>query len=104
MRLNPVYPEWYGQALMYALYNARRYEEVVAVSKTINVQHVITNVVLAGSYAYMGQHDEAQLTVAHILESNPDFTLGWWLQRQNFSDQATLNHYVEGLRKAGLPE
>ena len=104
MRLNPVYPEWYGQALMYALYNARRYEEVVAVSKTINVQHVITNVVLAGSYAYMGQLDEAHLIVVNILESKPDFTLSWWRERQNFSHQASLDHYMEGLRKAGLPE
>lgn len=104
MRLNPVYPEWYSQGLMFALYNARRYEEAVAVSKAINVRHVVTKVVLAGSYAYMGQLDEAQLIVVDILEGNPDFTLGWWIERQKFSDQATLDHYLEGLRKAGLPE
>jgi adenylate cyclase len=104
MRLNPVYPDWYGQALMFALYNARRYEEVVAVSKTIDVRHVVTNVVLAGSYAYMGQLDKAHLSVSHVLESNPDFTLGWWRERQNFSQQVNLDHYMDGLRKAGLPK
>ena len=104
MRLNPVYPDWYGQALMFALYNARRYEEVVAVSKTINVRHVVTHVVLAGSYAYMDQLDKAHLSAAHVLENNPNFTLRWWRERQNFSHQATLEHYMDGLRKAGLPE
>ena len=104
MRLNPVYPDWYGQALMFALYNARRYEEVVAISKTIDVRHVVTNAVLAGSYAYMGQLDKAHLSVAHILESNPNFTLSWWSERQNFSQQVDLNHYMDGIRKAGLPE
>ena len=104
MRLNPVYPDWYGQALMVALYNARRYEEVVAVSKTINVRHIVTLVVLAGSYAYMGQLDKAHISAAHVLEKNPDFTIGWWRERQLFSHQATLEHYMEGLRKAGLPE
>jgi len=104
MRLNPVYPDWYNQGLMFALYSARSYEEVIAVSKTINVRHLTTHVVLAGSYAYMGQPDKAQLSVANILESNPDFTLGWWRERQNFSHQASLEHYMEGLRKAGLSE
>jgi adenylate cyclase len=104
MRLNPVYPDWYGQALMFALYNARRYEEVVAVSKTINVRHVVTHVVLAGSYAYMDQLDKAHLSAAHVLENNPNFTLGWWRERQNFSHQVTLDHYMDGLSKAGLPE
>jgi len=104
MRLNPVYPDWYGQALMFALYNARRYEEVVAVSKTINVRHVLTHVVLAGSYAYMGQLDKAHLSAAHVLERNPDFTLGWWRERQYFLHQDTLDHYMDGLRKAGLPK
>jgi hypothetical protein len=86
------------------IYNARRYEEVVAVSKTIDVRHVYTNVVLAGSYAYLGQLDKAHLSVAHVMESNPDFTLGWWRERQHFSHQVTLDHYMDGLRKAGLPE
>ncbi len=104
MRLNPNYPDWYGQALMFALYNAGRYEEVVAVSKTINVRHLITYLDLAGSYAYLDQLDKARLSAAHALENNPDFTLGWWRERQNFSDPAALEHYMGGLRKAGLPE
>ena len=104
MRLNPVYPDWYIQGLMLALYSARRYEEVIAFSKTINVRHLTAHVVLAGSYAYMGQLDKAHLSAAHVLEINPNFTRNWWRERQNFSHQASLEHYMEGLRKAGLPK
>ncbi len=104
MRLNPVYPDWYGQALMFALYNAKRYEEVVAVSKTIDVRHVLTHVVLAGSYAYIGQLDKAHLSAALVMEINPDFTCSSWREWQNFSQQAALDHYMDGLRMAGLPE
>ncbi|MCP4469113.1 MAG: hypothetical protein GY815_00235 [Gammaproteobacteria bacterium] len=103
MRLNPVYPDWYGQALMFALYNARRYEEVVAVSKTIDIRHVMTLVVLAGSYAYMGQLDKAHLSAAQVMEINPDFTRSSWREGQVFSQQVALDHYMDGLRKAGLP-
>ena len=104
MRLNPNYPDWYGQALMFALYNAGRYEEVVAVSKTINVRHLATYLILAGSYAYMGQLEKAHLSAAHALGKNPDFTIGWWREIQNFTHFATLEHYMDGLRMARLPE
>jgi hypothetical protein len=63
---------------MLALYIAKRYEEVIAVSKTINVRHLTTHLVLAGSYAQMGQLDKAHLSAAHVLENNPDFSRGWW--------------------------
>ena len=55
MRLNPKYPDWYGQSLISALYNAKQYEEAIAVSKTINVRHIKTILDIAGSYAHAGQ-------------------------------------------------
>ena len=54
MRLNPVYPDWYIQGLMLALYCAGQYEEVINESRTINVRHLVTYLLLAGSYAQLG--------------------------------------------------
>lgn len=104
MRLNPVYPDWYIQGLMFALYSERRYEEVVAVSKTINVRHLATQLVLAGSYAQMDQLDDAKISAANALEENPDFSLRQWRESLSFENSADLEHYIDGLRKAGLPE
>jgi len=104
MRLNPVYPDWYIQGLMLALYSARSYEEVIAVSKTINVRHLTTHLVLAGSYAQMGQLDDAEISAANALEENPDFSLRQWSENLSYENPADLEHYIDGLRKAGLPE
>jgi len=104
MRLNPIYPDWYTQGLMIALYCARRYEEVIELSTTINVRHLTTHLLLAGSYALIGQLDNAKTTAANVLEENPGFSLGKWSENLSFGNSDDLKHYVDGLRKAGLPE
>jgi len=104
MRLNPVYPDWYIQGLMIALYSARRYEEVIEFSRTITVRHLTTNLILAGSYAQLGQLDEAKIPAAGVLEENPDFSLHLWSENLSFENPADLEHYLDGLRKAGFPE
>lgn len=103
MRLNPVYPDWYTQGLMIALYSDKRYEEVIELSTTINVRHLTTLLLLAGSYALLGQLDNAKTTVANVLEENPGFSLRKWSENLSFSDPDDLDHYLDGLRKAGLP-
>ena len=104
MRLNPVYPDWYIQGLMIALYCAKYYEEVIAVSKTINVRHLATHLVLAGSYAQMGELDDARISAAHAIDENPDFSLRQWCENLSFDNPADLEHYIDGLRKVDLPE
>jgi adenylate cyclase len=104
MRLNPVYPNWYGQALMFALYNARRYKEAIAVADTVRVSHLRTFLVLAGSYAQLGQLDDAHESAAKALEKQPGFSLRAWREIHRFARPEDSEHYFEGLRKAGLPE
>ena len=104
MRLNPVYPDWYIHGLMLALYSARSYEEVIAVSKTINVRHLPIHLLLAGSYAQMNRLDDAKISAANALEENPDFSLRQWRESLSLENPTDLEHYIDGLRKAGLPE
>ncbi len=104
MRLNPKYPDWYGQSLIFALYSAKHYEEAIAVSKTINVRHIKTILDIAGSYAHADQLEEAKKFAARVLEKNPDFTLSWWREIRLYINPADSEHYFDGLRKAGLPE
>ena len=104
MRLNPIHPDWYGDALIFALYNARRYQEALAVGDTMNVRHLRTHLVLAGSHAQLGQLDHANESAAKALAIKPDFSLRWWRDKENFARPADQEHYFDGLRKAGLPE
>ncbi len=104
IRINPVYPDWYGEALMHALYVARRYHEAIAVANTIRVRTISNYLDLGGSYAQLGQLDAARETVVKVLDLKPDFSIGWWRERMIFADPADLDHYLDGLYKAGLPE
>ena len=41
---------------------------------------------------------------AGILEEYPDFSLQRKTERMHYTTQAARDHYIEGMRKAGLPE
>jgi len=47
---------------------------------------------------------EAQATVRKILVENPESSIELWGGAQPYQHEADLNHYIQGLRKAGLPE
>ena len=39
-----------------------------------------------------------------FLVANPHFTTRYWVMTEPLRDTATLEHFVDGFRKAGLPE
>ncbi len=107
MRLNPSYPSWYPLVLGCSYYVAGRYEEaVVPLTDSINrnPKAMVTHSFLAASYGQLGREKEAQGKVEDILKMNPNFSVGGWSKGFKFKDPADLEHYADGLRKAGLPE
>jgi len=60
--------------------------------------------VLAASLAQLGQMDEAQAAVAAALDAKPDLTLAYLATTLPTKEPGGLDPYLEGLRKAGLPE
>ncbi len=59
---------------------------------------------LAASLAQLGRMEEARREAEYFMISNPHFTISFWAKTQPGRDQAMLAHFVEGYRKAGLPE
>jgi adenylate cyclase len=59
---------------------------------------------LAASLAHLGQEDEARGAVAAALEAMPDLTLAYLEKTLPTKEPGGLDRYLEGLRKAGLPE
>jgi len=60
----------------------------------------------AASYGQLGRLDEARVHVKEILKIEPQFTLSnfrTYLQKL-LKNEADIEHYIDGLRKAGLPD
>jgi adenylate cyclase len=103
MRLNPYYPDWYLWNLADAYVTMGRPADVIAtVRKMQNPDE--GRRMLAASYAELGMMDEARAEAKEVLRLHPEFTIGRWRHRPPYRDATMLERYIEGLRKAGLPE
>ncbi len=60
--------------------------------------------VLAAALAHLGQMDEARAAIAAALEQKPDLSLAYLAKTLPTKEPDGLEPYLEGLRKAGLPE
>jgi adenylate cyclase len=104
MQLNPSYPRWYVWDLGIALYVARRYEEAVKTLKRSEPPNAMVYRWLAASYAQLGRESEAGEAAAEYLKRTPDFSIAKHLEIVPFRNAEDRDHYLDGLRKAGLPE
>jgi adenylate cyclase len=105
IRMSPVDPRLHttltgiGQALI----ELRRFDEAIVVLKKALRQnlYLATYQWLASAFAHLGRDAEAHDAAARVLEIDPAFTISAYIARGGLSN-AKL--FIEGLRKAGLPE
>jgi TolB-like protein/class 3 adenylate cyclase/Tfp pilus assembly protein PilF len=104
-RLNPHYPDWYND-LVEPFYATGQYDEVIARILRHKGQPIVWNqIVLAMSYAQLGRQKDAAAAKAELLRRYPDFSLERAMSDLTggpIRDQPTLEHYMNGARKAGL--
>ena len=84
-----------------------RYQEAVAVleeSVDRNPGFDRTRMHLAASYARLGRLDDASWAVDEALNINPGITLETERREALYSRQSDIEHYIEALRLAGVPE
>ncbi|MCW6506784.1 tetratricopeptide repeat protein [Lichenifustis flavocetrariae] len=103
MRLNPYYPDWYLWYLADAQDALGRSEDVVT------TVHRMQNPdegrrLLAANYAHLGMMDEAQAAAREVMRLHPSFRIEQWRDRPPYKDELVFQRYIEGLRKAGLPQ
>ena len=102
MRLNPNYPDWYSWSLAFALFTARQTDEALQVlGKTHNPQ---SRRLLSVTYAQAGRMDQARAVGKEYLKVEPNFSIKRWAELEPYERPDDFWHYVQGLRKAGLPE
>ena len=101
MRLNPFYPDQYLWHLGGAYYNLKRYEDAIDVLLRMH-NPTEGRRLLAASYAQLERMREAQEQAAKVFEAHPNFSLERWASVQPDKYSEDLEHFVEGLKKAGL--
>ncbi len=104
MRLNPYHPDWYCEDLGQALFVGRRYEEAVGSLNRMKQPPYWVLAWLAACHAQLGQTETAQRIAKDLVETARD--VDWQryvVQDEPFRHDADRDHWLEGLRKAGLP-
>ena len=103
--LNPHHPYNYPFHLGQAYYVLGRYGEAIAALQqglASNPASERLHIWLAAAYAQSGNIEDAKWEMDEVLLGNPDFNLDRLKRAFPFSDPADLEHFMEGLRKAGL--
>jgi tetratricopeptide (TPR) repeat protein len=109
MRLSPRDPFlafWYT-ARSLAAFSAEQYEDAVEwAKKTVeeNPRHPGAYRLLAASYAQLDNIEEAKLALEEMLHQMPGMTVTATRQQVPWKKPDDAQHYLDGLRKAGLPE
>ena len=104
IRMSPVDPRLHttltgiGQALI----ELRRFDEAIVVLKKALRQnlYLVAYRCLASAFAHLGRDAEAHDAAARVLEIDPAFTISAHIARVPKNSKL----FIEGLRKAGLPE
>jgi adenylate cyclase len=99
--LNPFYPDQYLWYLGGAYFNLKQYEEAVKTLKRMN-SPTEGRRLLAACYAYMGKKEDAKYQASKVLEAYPNFNLDYWENVQPDVNPEDTEHFVNGLRLAGL--
>ncbi|MEK0086137.1 adenylate/guanylate cyclase domain-containing protein [Benzoatithermus flavus] len=103
MRLSPYCPNWYVSNLAQGLYMLGQYEEVIRSLTDLQPQNLLTRLYLAASYAELDRLEEARAQMAEALRLDPALTIEKAGARRPFKREEDRAHYLDGLRKAGLP-
>jgi adenylate cyclase len=107
IRLDPFAPSPTFGLMGLANYMLKRYGDAVHwLRECISRQpsQLWPHVWLAGAYAQPGQLEEAKAEAAEVLRINPGFTIESLKRVLVCKDPKDLEHLIDGVRKAGLPE
>jgi adenylate cyclase len=107
MRLNPRHPFFYVNNMGHAYFLKGRYEEAIHAFERVterNPGFLPARLLLASAYGQIGRTEDAEWEVEEIITLSPDFSIAQEREWAQYRKPADLERYLEGLRKAGLPE
>ena len=103
-QLNPNHPGWYWFPVFFDAYRKSDYHGALDAALKINMPgYFYASAAIAAAYGQLGEREAARPAVLQLLALKPDFAiaareeLGKW-----FGPGELLEHFLDGLRKAGL--
>jgi adenylate cyclase len=105
--LDPYFPDIWLHFQAQVAYQLGRYPEAIALLKRRILRKPdtdISRVLLSASYGQMGMIEEAREAWREALRVNPDYSLEQRRKVLPYKNPDDFERFVEGLRKAGLPE
>ncbi len=103
IRLDPNSPDWYWWQLGFTYFHFGRYADALQSLQQMTSPDQAGRL-LAAVYAHLGRLDEARIAAEEFMRANPTFSIKEWANLEPYTDPNELMRYVNGLRKAGLPE
>jgi TolB-like protein/Tfp pilus assembly protein PilF len=109
IRLNPRYPNWYQCFLAGCYMCAQRYPEAIAIWERIPDATPETRAFLSAACVFVGRLQEARRHMAEFMRTYSQHWAGEPSARSlrdlfEFASQVDIDHLIDGMRQAGLPE
>ena len=104
MRVNSNFPNWYIWTKGMAYFIAQRYDEAITTLRNIKSPETRVYRWLAAAYGQKDYEKEARAAAEEYLRRSPHFSFDHHRKTEPFKETEDLEHYLSGLRKAGLPE
>jgi tetratricopeptide (TPR) repeat protein len=102
--LNPEFPEWYRDALIYHCYQTGDYQRALAELQRREVVRFWRLLFKAMTLGELGRSEEAQPAIDAAMALKPDVRDAFWDMARVWNvPDPHIEHMAQGLRKAGLP-
>ncbi len=103
IQLNPHHPGWYWLTTVFNTYRKREYGASADTALRINMPGYFWGpATSAAAFGQVGEHEPAQKALKELLAIRPDFAKTAREEFGKWFDDELAEHYVDGLRKAGL--
>lgn len=101
---DPFPPTWHWDVRGYVLYHLGRYAEAINAFRSVRAEPFWIAGMLAAAYAQAGYPDDARRELERYLALRPGATLGTVADKIIYATESMRERWLDGLRKAGLPE
>ncbi len=107
LQLEKVYPAWLIDILAAAYRDCGEVELSIPTAKEsmrLNPRNIDARLILCSDYNLTAEKDQARRVADEIIASDPAFRLSTYAKSQPYKNPAALEHLIEALREAGLPD